>query len=109
MNLPSRGLRPSATTMRKNGAFLAPTRFMRIRTGISVVHRGGRNRQFQPSTANVLPRSKQSLDALCRVDKSCFRFFSVNAPHAVEAWVADLKPAKFYHPHAAFQVRSLLN
>src|SRR6266567_9229779 len=86
MNLPSRGLRPSATTMRKNGAFLAPTRFMRIRTGISDVHRVGRNRQFQPSSANVLPRSKQSLEALFRVDKSCFRFFSVNARRLKLGW-----------------------
>src|ERR1039458_9419148 len=36
MNLPSRGLRPSATTMRNTGAFLAPTRFMRIFTAINL-------------------------------------------------------------------------
>src|SRR5258708_811319 len=34
MNLPSRGLRPSATTMRKTGKFFVPTRFMRILTAI---------------------------------------------------------------------------
>src|SRR6266704_2999767 len=35
MNLPSRGLRPSATTMRNTGAFFAPTLFMRILTAIN--------------------------------------------------------------------------
>src|ERR1039457_6230461 len=41
MNLPSRGLRESATTMRKKGAFLAPTRFIRILTAIVLSFRGG--------------------------------------------------------------------
>ena len=35
MNLPSRGLRPSATTMRNAGLFFAPTRFKRILTAIN--------------------------------------------------------------------------
>ena len=37
MNLPSRGLRLSATTMRNTGVFFAPTRFMRILTAIKIV------------------------------------------------------------------------
>src|ERR1035438_5983508 len=36
MNLPSRGLRPSATTIRNAGVFFVPTRFMRIFTDINV-------------------------------------------------------------------------
>src|SRR6266496_1316160 len=41
MHLPSRGLRPSATTMRNTGVFLVPMRFMRILTGIGwLVYRG---------------------------------------------------------------------
>src|ERR1035437_7025689 len=35
MNLPSRGLRPSATTIRNAGLFFAPTRFNRILTAIN--------------------------------------------------------------------------
>src|SRR5664279_1080421 len=35
MNLPSRGLRPSATTIRNAGLFFAPTRFKRILTAIN--------------------------------------------------------------------------
>src|SRR5256885_1909564 len=35
MHLPSRGLRLSATTMRKAGLFLAPMRFIRIFTAIN--------------------------------------------------------------------------
>src|SRR6266550_5402675 len=35
MNLPSRGLRLSATTIRNTGAFFAPMRFMRILTAIN--------------------------------------------------------------------------
>src|SRR6478736_1583445 len=35
MNLPSRGLRPSATTIRNTGEFFAPMRFIRILTGIN--------------------------------------------------------------------------
>src|SRR4051812_44921099 len=35
INLPSRGLRLSATTMRNAGVFLVPTRFMRIFTDIN--------------------------------------------------------------------------
>src|SRR5215469_15621052 len=34
MNLPSRGLRPSATTIRNTGKFLVPTRFILILTAI---------------------------------------------------------------------------
>src|SRR5258706_15607523 len=36
MHLPSRGLRLSATTMRKTGWFFAPMRFMRIFTAINL-------------------------------------------------------------------------
>jgi hypothetical protein len=37
MNLPSRGLRESATTMRYTGVFFVPTRFIRILTDINYV------------------------------------------------------------------------
>ena len=38
MHLPSRGLRLSATTIRKTGWFLAPMRFMRIFTDIELLN-----------------------------------------------------------------------
>jgi hypothetical protein len=40
MNLPSRGLRLSATTMRKAGLFFAPIRFNRILTAINYLRFG---------------------------------------------------------------------
>src|SRR5213083_2540723 len=49
MNLPSRGLRLSATTMRNTGLFLAPIRFMRILTAINQDSRfGGAKGHFPP-------------------------------------------------------------
>jgi hypothetical protein len=36
MHLPSRGLRPSATTIRNTGVFFVPMRFMRIFTDINL-------------------------------------------------------------------------
>src|SRR6478736_9643016 len=46
MNLPSRGLRPSATTIRNTGLFFAPMRFMRILTAINLL--------FFPDPATLL-------------------------------------------------------
>src|SRR5260370_31920311 len=46
MNFPSRGLRPSATTMRYTGVFFAPTRFILILTDIISSNRGGLAPQF---------------------------------------------------------------
>src|SRR5215471_16565653 len=49
MNLPSRGLRLSATTMRNTGSFFAPTRFIRILTAIKISAQcGGGNHAVQP-------------------------------------------------------------
>src|SRR5438552_12644909 len=55
MNLPSRGLRLSATTMRNTGLFFAPIRFIRILTAIN------QNAQFG--------RRQMTLSALRRVGR----------------------------------------
>src|SRR6266516_837148 len=52
MNLPSRGLRLSATTIRNTGAFFAPMRFIRILTAINLLfNRGPLASHSQPQPA----------------------------------------------------------
>src|SRR5437879_8001381 len=83
MNLPSRGLRPSATTMRNTGALLAPTRFMRILTAIiksMCSPDGSATCSGQPR--RVSKKGMQSVIFLRNVSKRCFSVFGgpVSAP-----------------------------
>src|SRR5215472_4500335 len=59
MNLPSRGLRLSATTIRNTGVFLAPTRFMRIFTDINLSKERGDYRCADGFASLVLQKMVQ--------------------------------------------------
>src|SRR2546422_9474694 len=67
MHLPSRGLRLSATTMRKAGLFLAPMRFIRIRTAIKLAYYLWR----RLATEQLLPPAVPTALLKKRGERSC--------------------------------------
>src|SRR5215813_464913 len=73
MHLPSRGLRLSATTMRKAGVFFAPMRFMRILTDII---------EISILEIGLYPDSKRGarLDRPHPIGKPCFTVFWPRSP-----------------------------
>src|SRR5256885_2364278 len=98
MNLPSRGLRLSATTMRNTGVFFAPIRFMRILTAINhySLDEGGFQSPWHPASfSDADSKRGVSLFMLLGVGKPCFRRISNLQPPPVpcEQSAADSKSA----------------
>src|SRR5438552_5394756 len=76
MHLPSRGLRLSATTILKAGLFLAPMRFIRIRTAIkncSVA--AARHQVLPPAVSTAALKRGQRVDVEQGLGKPVLRLF----------------------------------
>src|SRR5450759_5447116 len=98
MNLPSRGLRPSATTMRNAGLFFAPTRFNRILTAINQRSLLGRPHPDHPPFKGFPEKSVEPRRGSATWQALFLRFLRFIF-HAVEPAVQD--PGKRSLPNAA--------
>src|SRR6266540_6130602 len=80
MHLPSRGLRLSATTMRKAGVFLAPMRFIRILTDINSVrlrlYSSGSQHGQHGKCHRLLKKSREGMPAAKSLASPVFELFS---------------------------------